>query len=94
MKYYLFFFILLFSCNNEIKENKILEFQKELISNQTTGSNVVLIHKQGEIVYGEARPGEVKRFISNSDKMKSFGWSPKVDLEEGLEKYINWRKSL
>ena len=53
MKYYLFFFILLFSCNNEIKENKILEFQKELISNQTTGSNVVLIHKQGEIVYNE-----------------------------------------
>jgi len=36
----------------------------------------------------------VKRFISNSDKMKSFGWEPKVDLEEGLEKYINWRKSL
>jgi nucleoside-diphosphate-sugar epimerase len=50
--------------------------------------------EQGEIVYGEARPGEVKRFISNSDKMKSFGWKPKVDLEEGLEKYINWRKSL
>ena len=50
--------------------------------------------KQGKIIYGEARPGEVKRFISNSDKMKSFGWEPKVDLEEGLEKYINWRKSL
>ena len=50
--------------------------------------------EQGKIVYGESRPGEVKRFISNSDKMKSFGWSPKVGLEEGLEKYINWRKSL
>jgi dTDP-glucose 4,6-dehydratase len=50
--------------------------------------------KQGEIIYGEARPGEVKRFISNSDKMKSFGWKPKVDLEDGLKKYINWRKSL
>ena len=50
--------------------------------------------KQGKIIYGEARPGEVKRFISNSDKMKSFGWKPKVDLEEGLKKYINWRKSL
>ncbi len=50
--------------------------------------------EQGEITYGEARPGEVKRFISNSDKMKSFGWEPKVDLEEGLEKYIDWRKSL
>ena len=50
--------------------------------------------EQGEIIYGESRPGEVKRFISNSDKMKSFGWKPEVDLDEGLEKYINWRKSL
>tara|TARA_X000001388_G_scaffold38414_1_gene27109 strand:+ start:229 stop:1221 length:993 start_codon:yes stop_codon:yes gene_type:complete len=50
--------------------------------------------KQGKIVYSESRPGEVKRFISNSDKMKSFGWKPKVDLKDGLEKYINWRKSL
>ena len=50
--------------------------------------------KKGKIIYGKARPGEVKRFISNSDKMKSFGWKPKVNLEEGLEKYINWRKSL
>ena len=50
--------------------------------------------EKGKIVYGESRPGEVKRFISNSDKMKSFGWEPKIDLEEGLEKYIDWRKSL
>ena len=50
--------------------------------------------KQGKIIYGEARPGEVKRFISNSDKMKSFGWEPKIGLEEGLEKYIDWRKSI
>ena len=50
--------------------------------------------EQGEIIYGDARPGEVKRFISNSDKMKSVGWTPKIDLAEGLEKYINWRKSL
>ena len=50
--------------------------------------------KQGKIVYGESRPGEVKRFISNSDKMKSFGWSPETDLSTGLSNYINWRKSL
>ena len=52
------------------------------------------VKESGKILYGEARPGEVKRFISNSDKMKSFGWSPEVGLEEGLSKYINWRKSL
>ena len=45
-------------------------------------------------MYGEARPGEVKRFISNSDKMKSFGWEPKIKLSEGLNKYIQWRNSI
>ena len=46
--------------------------------------------KKGKILYGDARPGEVKRFISNSDKMKGLGWSPKVGLDEGLEQYIEW----
>ena len=50
--------------------------------------------EQGKIIYGDSRPGEVKRFISNSDKMKSFGWEPKVKLKEGLNKYINWRNSI
>tara|TARA_R110002167_G_scaffold63304_2_gene178819 strand:+ start:15446 stop:16504 length:1059 start_codon:yes stop_codon:yes gene_type:complete len=47
--------------------------------------------KKGKIIYGDSRPGEVKRFISNSDKMKSFNWEPKVGLSEGLKKYIEWR---
>ncbi len=50
--------------------------------------------KKGKIIYGESRPGEVKRFISNSDKMKSFGWEPKTNLREGLSKYIGWREFL
>lgn len=49
---------------------------------------------ESEVVYGKGRPGEVKRFISNSDKMKSFDWSPKVGLEEGLGEYIDWRKMI
>ena len=48
--------------------------------------------KKVKIIYGYSRPGDVKRFISTSDKMKSFGWEPKVGLSEGLKKYIEWRK--
>ena len=44
-----------------------------------------------KITYGGARPGEVKRFISNSDKMKSFNWYPLVNLSDGLSKYLEWR---
>ena len=50
--------------------------------------------EQGKIIYGDSRPGEVKRFISNSDKMKSLGWAPKIGLSEGLNKYIQWRTSI
>jgi len=50
--------------------------------------------EQGDIVYGAARPGEVKRFISNSDKMKSFGWSPTIGIDEGLQKYVHWRETI
>ena len=50
--------------------------------------------KKGNIIYSDSRPGEVKRFISNSDKMKSLGWSPKIEWDKGLEKYINWKTLL
>jgi len=43
-------------------------------------------------IYGRPRPGEVKRFLSDSSYMRSLGWEPKVSMEEGMKKYINWRK--
>ena len=49
---------------------------------------------QNKIQYIPSRPGEVKRFISNSDKMKSFNWSPQIDLNKGLDKYLTWKKSV
>ena len=43
-------------------------------------------------IYGKPRPGEVKRFLSDSSYMRSLGWEPEVSMEEGMKKYINWRK--
>ena len=60
---------------------------KELAKKLTTNMH-------GSIKYGPSRPGEVKRFISNSDKMKSLGWKPEVSLDQGIENYLQWRKSL
>ena len=60
---------------------------KELAKKLTTNMH-------GAIKYGPSRPGEVKRFISNSDKMKSLGWKPEVSLDQGIENYLQWRKSL
>tara|TARA_Y100000310_G_C20553224_1_gene749188 strand:- start:168 stop:1202 length:1035 start_codon:yes stop_codon:yes gene_type:complete len=50
--------------------------------------------EQSNVIFGDARPGEVRRFISNSNKMKSLNWSLEVDLESGLDKYIQWRKDI
>lgn len=43
------------------------------------------------ITYSEDRPGQVDCHIADNTKMKRvLGWSPKIDLESGLEKTISW----
>lgn len=47
-----------------------------------------------KIEYKEARPGDFKgRIASNGKAFKELGWEPKVDIEEGIRKYIEWYKS-
>lgn len=46
-----------------------------------------------EIVYIEERPAEVKQLTSDYSKAHNlFGWSPKVDINEGLRLNIEWTK--
>lgn len=46
----------------------------------------------GEIHYGPARPGEVERFPADITLAKSLGFSPKVSIWEGIDRYIAWAK--
>jgi len=40
---------------------------------------------------GEERPGDVARLEADTRKARMlFGWEPKVDIEEGLDRYIAW----
>lgn len=40
------------------------------------------------------RPGETSHFFCSNEKAKKLlGWSPKISLNEGLEKTINWYKN-
>lgn len=45
-----------------------------------------------KIVHGPARPGEVKRFPADISFAKSIGFSPKVSIWEGIDRYIDWVK--
>lgn len=42
------------------------------------------------IVRGEFRPGEIRHLISDTTRIRSLGFAPKVDLQKGLELYLSW----
>jgi len=45
-----------------------------------------------KVVNGSARPGEVERFPADITLAKSLGFSPRVDIWEGIDRYIKWAK--
>jgi len=47
-----------------------------------------------KIEYKEARTGDFKgKIASNKKALKELGWEPKVELEEGISRYIEWYQS-
>jgi len=42
---------------------------------------------------GEFRPGEMRHLTSDTTKVRSAGYKPQVDLEEGIQRYIDWIRS-
>ena len=42
---------------------------------------------------GEFRPGEMRHLISSTAKIRSAGYKPQVELEEGIARYIDWIRS-
>ena len=42
------------------------------------------------IKYVQDRPGHDMRYSLDSSKLKSLGWRPRVDLEDGLRKTVEW----
>ncbi len=47
-----------------------------------------------EIEYKEARPGDYSGAVVSADKAgRELDWKPKVDIEEGIKRYVEWYKS-
>src|SRR5438874_1070242 len=42
---------------------------------------------------GEFRPGEMRHLTSETTKIRSAGYKRQVELEEGIERYIDWIRS-
>lgn len=49
-----------------------------------------LMGKQCVVQYGPARPGDIREFPVNSDKLKGLGFEFRRSIEEGLLQTINW----
>lgn len=42
------------------------------------------------IVPGAFRPGEIRHLISDTTRIRTLGFVPMIDLQKGLEHYLNW----
>jgi len=49
-----------------------------------------LMNFKGEVVFDTSKPDGTMLKCLDVSKIKSLGWTPKVSLEEGLEKTIKW----
>lgn len=63
---------------------------KELV--ETMADILKLDGFDGEIIWKTNMPNGTPRKVLNIDKIKSLGWSPKYNLEEGLKNLIDWYK--
>ena len=48
---------------------------------------------KSEIDWDTSKPNGTPRKLLNIDKMKSLGWSPKIELYQGIEKTYEWYKN-
>jgi dTDP-L-rhamnose 4-epimerase len=44
-------------------------------------------------INGEFRPGEMRHLTSDTTRIRSIGYKPDVDLEDGIARYIDWIRS-
>lgn len=58
--------------------------------NDLANKIVHIIGSSSKIVYREPRPGDVKHSTADISKIKSLGFFPKINLEEGLKKTIDY----
>ncbi|HEY4700024.1 MAG TPA: GDP-mannose 4,6-dehydratase, partial [Nitrososphaerales archaeon] len=73
---------IILSTNHEVSINSIYNMVNTIISSNIKPN------------YSEAKPGEIRRMLlDNSRAKKILGWTPKVDVENGLRKVVEWTRS-
>jgi dTDP-glucose 4,6-dehydratase len=66
---------------------------KDVAINELAKKIVEISGSKSPIVYQKERLAEVERLICNYDKAKKlFGWTPKILIDEGLKRNIEWER--
>lgn len=50
------------------------------------------LNQKAKIKMAPMHPADAKETWSNTDKLKSLGYNPKVSIAEGVENFVNWYK--
>ena len=67
---------------------------RELSVNELYAKLAQLTNARFEPVYAAARPGELQRIVVDPSKAgRELGWSPQIDLDDGLKQTVAWFKA-
>jgi len=78
----------------DIAKNKIYNLEgMRPVTIKEVAETVSRVFRGTPVEYKESRAGDFRgRVASNEKVLKELGWKPKVDLEEGIKRYIDWYK--
>lgn len=66
---------------------------KELTIRELSELVVKAVGFEGEVEFDASKPDGTMRKLIDVSKLHSFGWTHKVEIEEGVDKLFNWYKS-
>ena len=85
---------ILFVMENEVKESLYnVGTSKDLPIKDLAKIIQKVVGHTGNIIWDSSMPDGTPRKLLNTDKIKSLGWSPEIELKSGIESTYSWFKN-
>jgi GDP-L-fucose synthase len=85
---------ILFVIENEVKESLYnVGTSKDLPIKDLAQIIQKAVGHTGNVIWDSSMPDGTPRKLLNTDKIKSLGWSPRIELEEGIKSTYSWFKN-
>jgi len=79
-----------FVMNNDIQEMVNIGVGEEVSIRELAEQLCDVIGYDGRLVFDSSKPDGTPRKLLDISRLKSYGWSPAITLEEGLRETYNW----